>query len=378
MSHSKLLLPDKEPQKHGNDTSTEALLRKRNGLGNQDLLAALGSPKAMPESVKVSMEKSLGSDFSNVRLYESSLVEQAGAQAAASGNHVAFAPGKMDFHSQAGLELLGHELSHVVSQRRGEVSGSGLVHNSSLEHKADADGLRAMSAFDADLGSDLTPINVGPAPVSSAGPIQAKKKKSAGERFIEGFDDLDLAQQVTAARNMAVIGSFSGYDGYDESEHNAYIDRMKTVTPEFMDELLRQQIADAQGLVDAKQSRINDMGMTEDEATFKTKYSHEAMLFQGYSSLAKDISMRAGNENALLYYMEQSRQLLREQPELRQIVKAAQEGILSGNERWGDAPENSDEAKFIQNASEDMTKTFVKNWKRPQKRSIWQRLFHRK
>lgn len=378
MSHSKLLLPDKEPQKHGNDTSTEAMLRKRNGLGNQDLLAALGSPKAMPESVKVSMEKSLGSDFSNVRLYESSLVEQAGAQAAASGNHVAFAPGKMDFHSRAGLELLGHELSHVVSQRRGEVSGSGLVHNSSLEHKADADGLRAMSAFDADLGSDLTPINVGPAPVSSAGPIQAKKKKSAGERFIEGFNDLDLAQQVTAARNMAVIGSFSGYDGYDESEHNAYIDRMKTVTPEFMDELLRQQIADAQGLVDAKQSRINDMGMTEDEATFKTKYSHEAMLFQGYSSLAKDISMRAGNENALLYYMEQSRQLLREQPELRQIVKAAQEGILSGNERWGDAPENSDEAKFIQNASEDMTKTFVKNWKRPQKRSIWQRLFHRK
>lgn len=162
MSHSKLLLPDQEPKKHGSDTSAQSLLRKHNGLGNQDLLASLGSPKAMPESVKASMEKSLGSDFSDVRLYESSLVDQAGAQAAASGNHVAFAPGKMDFHSQAGLELLGHELSHVASQRRGEVSGSGLVHNASLEHKADADGLRAMSAFDADLGSDLTPSMLAP------------------------------------------------------------------------------------------------------------------------------------------------------------------------------------------------------------------------
>lgn len=376
MSHSKLLLPDQEPKKHGSDTSAQSLLRKHNGLGNQDLLATLGSPKAMPESVKASMEKSLGSDFSDVRLYESSLVDQAGAQAAASGNHVAFAPGKMDFHSQAGLELLGHELSHVASQRRGEVSGSGLVHDASLEHKADADGLRAMSAFDAGLGSDLTPINAGPAPASPAGPIQArKKKKSAAESFIEGFNDLDLAQQVTAARNMAVSGSFE-YDGYDQSVQDAFDKRMQTVTPEFMDELLRQQVAAAQGLVADKQDRI-DQGETEDEAAFKTKYSHAATLYQGFSSLVSNIGM-GGNTDLVTYYLNQSMKLRKENPELGQIIQAATGDILMDKEKWGRAPENAEEAGMIRNSMEDMAKTFLQNWKRPQKRSRWQRLFHRR
>ena len=35
-------------------------------------------------------------------------------------------------HGQA---LLGHELSHVVSQARGEVRGSGLLENNSLESR---------------------------------------------------------------------------------------------------------------------------------------------------------------------------------------------------------------------------------------------------
>lgn len=378
MSHSKLLLPDQEPKKHGSDTSAQSLLRKHNGLGNQDLLATLGSPKAMPESVKASMEKSLGSDFSDVRLYESSLVDQAGAQAAASGNHVAFAPGKMDFHSQAGLELLGHELSHVASQRRGEVSGSGLVHNASLEHKADADGLRAMSAFDADLGSDLTPINAGPAPASPAGPIQArKKKKSAAESFTEGFNDLDLAQQVSVARDRALSGSVP-YDEFDQSVYDAYRERLKTVTPEFMEEILRQQVAGAQGLVADKQDRIYQ-GETEDEATYKTKYSHQATLYQAYSTLLADIANENGDKDPRMqHYFQQYRNLREEHPELLQTMKTATQDIVSGKETWKENPENAEEAERIPGYMEDMAKTYLRNLKIPQKRSRWQRLFHRR
>ena len=42
------------------------------------------------------------------------------AEAVAQGSNIAFAPGKLDFTSAHGQALLGHEISHVASQVRGE------------------------------------------------------------------------------------------------------------------------------------------------------------------------------------------------------------------------------------------------------------------
>lgn len=138
------LLEQSPSRKSGGSTrSASPSLGSASSMSNSDLLSALGSSKSMPAPVQAKMEGSFGMSLSDVSLFESSMVSQNGAEAVASGNKIAFAPGKLDPYSSSGQELLGHELSHVVSQKRGEVSGSGLLKSSSLEHRADAEGAKA-------------------------------------------------------------------------------------------------------------------------------------------------------------------------------------------------------------------------------------------
>ena len=86
------------------------------------------------------MESSFGADFSNVKLYESQTVADAGAEAMTQGSNIAFAPGKLDLASTTGQAVLGHELSHFVSQARGESAGQGFLSDSRLEAQADRQG----------------------------------------------------------------------------------------------------------------------------------------------------------------------------------------------------------------------------------------------
>ena len=78
--------------------------------------AEMGRRVDLPEAMRTRMEASFGADLSAVRLYESQTVGDAGAEAITQGNRIAFAPGKLNLSSRSGQELLGHELSHVVSQ----------------------------------------------------------------------------------------------------------------------------------------------------------------------------------------------------------------------------------------------------------------------
>ena len=87
----------------------------------------LGRRVDLPGAIRAKMESAFGADFSGVELYESQTVADAGAQAMTMGNKIGFAPGQLDFASGAGQALLGHELSHVVSQARGEARGGGHV-----------------------------------------------------------------------------------------------------------------------------------------------------------------------------------------------------------------------------------------------------------
>ena len=79
----------------------------------------LGHKVDLPNAIRQKMEDSFQADLSSVQLYESQAVADAGAKAMAQGNRIAFAPGQLDLTSSSGQALLGHELSHVVSQARG-------------------------------------------------------------------------------------------------------------------------------------------------------------------------------------------------------------------------------------------------------------------
>ncbi|MFJ3902926.1 DUF4157 domain-containing protein [Streptomyces sp. NPDC090025] len=83
----------------------------------------LGSPgQPLDASLRSEMEGRLGADFSDVRVHTGSTAQRSadelGARAYTSGNHVVLPDGGRDKHT------LAHELTHVIQQRQGPVSGT--------------------------------------------------------------------------------------------------------------------------------------------------------------------------------------------------------------------------------------------------------------
>lgn len=136
----------------------------------------MGRRVDLSEAIRAKMEASFGANFSNVRLYESQTVADAGADAMAMGSSIGFAPGKLDLGSTAGQAMLGHELSHVVSQARGEAGGIGFLADAGLEARADREGALA-AAGESVYSGPVTPISNTSTALSAAGPMQAVGKR---------------------------------------------------------------------------------------------------------------------------------------------------------------------------------------------------------
>ena len=133
---------------------------------------AAGQPVDLPGAIRERFEDAFGADLSAVKIYRSQAVADAGAQAVTMGEKVAFAPGMLDFSSRSGLSLLGHEMSHVVSQQRGEVTGSGFLNDPALEARADREGAMAAAGQSIDAPTAaLSPVSA----AGASGPMQAKK-----------------------------------------------------------------------------------------------------------------------------------------------------------------------------------------------------------
>ncbi|KUN01532.1 hypothetical protein AQI95_30620 [Streptomyces yokosukanensis] len=127
-----------------------------------DVLRSSGRPLA--DATRVDMETRLGADFSDVRIHTDSAAKasaaEIGARAYTSGNHVVIGDGGSDRHT------LAHELTHVIQQRQGPVTGSdngaGLkVSDPSdrFEREAEANATRVMSM----AGPQRTAMSPGPA-----------------------------------------------------------------------------------------------------------------------------------------------------------------------------------------------------------------------
>lgn len=105
-----------------------------------------GSGEVMPEDVRRKMEAAFGVDFSSVRIHQGPHAAAVGARAYTQGTDIHFAPGQYQPQSQRGLELLGHELTHVVQQSQGRVQptaradGINVNADASLEREANEMG----------------------------------------------------------------------------------------------------------------------------------------------------------------------------------------------------------------------------------------------
>ncbi len=132
----------------------------------------MGRRVDLPDAMRTKMESAFGADLGAVKLYESQAVADTGAKAITRGSDIAFAPGMLDFSSFGGQALLGHELSHVVSQARGEVTGGGFLNDRALEARADREGAMAAAGQTVAMpAAAMSSVTAAP----SAGPMQAKK-----------------------------------------------------------------------------------------------------------------------------------------------------------------------------------------------------------
>lgn len=182
-----------------------------------------GAGTPLPPDVRTRMETALGASFAAVRVHEDAYAQRIGAQAFTRGVDLFFAPGRFDPRSPQGLELIGHELTHVKQQAEGRVpvtariDGAPANDDPGLEREADelgAKAARAMAARGATAphaGAGSQIANAPTAPASHV-PVQAKADGAAidappgSEPRVEDLDEVDAADASNAsAASMAPI-----------------------------------------------------------------------------------------------------------------------------------------------------------------------------
>ncbi len=184
-------------------------------MGAMPSTEQMGHRVDLPEQIREKMEASFGADFSGVKLYESQTVADAGAEAMTMGSNVAFAPGQLDLASTSGQALLGHELSHVVSQARGESAGQGFLADAGLEAQADRQGALAAQGESVYTGP-VTPLSASAVPASAAGPMQAEK-------------DITKAQKQAATDNGSIPSVFHPFQRAEAKRY--YLERWNRREP---------------------------------------------------------------------------------------------------------------------------------------------------
>lgn len=135
-----------------------------------------GPGQALPEPARRTLEAAFGAELSSLRVHVGGAAPALGALAFAQGEQLHFAPGQYDPNSARGLELLGHEVAHVIQQRQGRVGrpqGQGAPINGDAALEAEADAAGAAVAAGQPVPSALASSKATEAPLEGA-PQQRK------------------------------------------------------------------------------------------------------------------------------------------------------------------------------------------------------------
>ncbi|MGW5847094.1 eCIS core domain-containing protein [Streptomyces sp. NPDC055254] len=218
-----------------------------------------GAGRPLEEPLRREMEDRLGSDFSEVRLHTGAAAQRSaaeiGARAYTSGRDVVIGAAGGDKHT------LAHELTHVIQQRRGPVSGTdngaGLSvsdPSDAFEREAEVNAVRAMSRPRPEL-RDARPA-AGPAHRSASGGSGAPVQRMLGfetevslpvenERGEKYEGDTDLAKSTAA--DFKVVSdkrSLTNGGGYSNVEFVTgavpVVGSMSEAGPEALDHLVEE------------------------------------------------------------------------------------------------------------------------------------------
>lgn len=180
--------------------------------GVREVLRSSGKPLAAP--VRQDMESRFGTDFSDVRLHTGAAAARSaraiGARAYTSGSHVVIGAGGGDKHT------LAHELTHVVQQRQGPVSGSDTGHGFTVSDPGDR--------FERAAEANARKVMSGPVP-------DVRRRPEDGPAPAAGTAGTDTVQRAsTTVLEDAVVSYYNpGKDGAERAE-DLRIRRPNTVT----------------------------------------------------------------------------------------------------------------------------------------------------
>lgn len=190
---------------------------KAGGDGGSHLPAELESrverARPLDASVRGPMERAFGASLGDVVVHTdadaAASADRLDAKAYAVGRHVVFGPGRYDPHSDAGRALIGHELAHVVQQRRGGVApGPGGVHPSgtAAEGAAHRAGARAAAGLSASVAGGTAP-GVSRAPKGEEDPEVAALK---AENRAADLRNLGVAEGIVL-EGTAIVDTVVGF-----------------------------------------------------------------------------------------------------------------------------------------------------------------------
>lgn len=173
-------------------------------------LSGAGAPQAMSPALREKFEPSFNADFSNIRISRGRIPDELGVQAVAKGTDILL-------DSRAGMDVLGHELAHVVQQAQGQVQGGfPVVENAALEHQADVMGARAASGLSAGYGGGEA-MSIAPMTSASA-PAQCKSKAEKAmdkedKRYKKAISGYEKDKSLTNLQRQQKLNSERGAHG---------------------------------------------------------------------------------------------------------------------------------------------------------------------
>ncbi|MFD9515811.1 DUF4157 domain-containing protein [Streptomyces sp. NPDC059979] len=165
------------------------------------VLRSPGRPLDAP--LREEMENRLGADFSDVRVHSDPLAQRSateiGARAYTSGSHVVVTDGGKDKHT------LAHELTHVIQQRQGPVSGTDTGHGLRVSDPGDR--------FEREAEANASRVMAGPAPdvQRAAGDEHGAHAPVSGGRTVvqrKGPEDLAPSLPADPPRGGNLFGRF--------------------------------------------------------------------------------------------------------------------------------------------------------------------------
>ncbi|MCY7418899.1 MAG: DUF4157 domain-containing protein [Chloroflexi bacterium] len=147
-------------QSFAGNASVSRLLEDEQAPDKVKSVGGQGGGERLDAGIAQAMGERMGQDFSDVRIHSggaaSESAQAVNAQAYTVGNDVVFRAGQYDPSSPAGQRTLAHELTHVVQQREGAVSGSDIGGGLAVSDPADRFEREASSNADQIMASGTT------------------------------------------------------------------------------------------------------------------------------------------------------------------------------------------------------------------------------